>query len=86
MATSSNLSIAIAISRLTNRLVCITCRDFINLSFPHTNPTIIMAILSADLHYVLVDQKKRWDENVYSNLTCFVEPDKSIKEAICREA
>lgn len=86
MATSSSLSIASTITPPTDRPACTTRKGVINLSFPRTDPTVIMAILSADSRRVLVGRKKQWPENVYSNLAGFVEPAESIEEAVRREA
>lgn len=86
MATSSSSSIASTITPPTDRPACTTRKGVINLSFPRTDPTVIMAILSADSRRVLVGRKKQWPENVYSNLAGFVEPAESIEEAVRREA
>lgn len=69
-----------------DRPACTTRKGIINLSFPRTDPTVIMAILSADSRRVLVGRKKQWPENMYSNLAGFVEPAESIEEAVRREA
>lgn len=86
MASSSSSSIASTAPRSTDRPACTTRKGVINLSFPRTDPTVIMAILSADSRRVLVGRKKQWPENVYSNLAGFVEPAESIEEAVRREA
>lgn len=69
-----------------NRPFCATRKGIVNLSFPRTDPTVIMAILSADSHRVLIGRKKQWPDNVYSALAGFVEPAESIEEAVRREA
>lgn len=86
MASSSSLSVASTVPRTTDRPACTTRKGVINLSFPRTDPTVIMAILSADSRRALVGRKKQWPENVYSNLAGFVEPAESIEEAVRREA
>lgn len=86
MATSSSSAIASTIPRPTDRPACTARKGVINLSFPRTDPTVIMAILSADSRRVLLGRKKQWPENVYSNLAGFVEPAESIEEAVRREA
>lgn len=86
MASSSSSSIDSTAPRPTGRPACITRKGVINLSFPRTDPTVIMAILSADSRRVLLGRKKQWPENVYSNLAGFVESAESIEEAVRREA
>lgn len=91
MASSSSSISSIIVSttearRPMDRPACSTRKGIINLSFPRTDPTVIMAILSADSRRVLVGRKKQWPENVYSNLAGFVEPAESIEEAVRREA
>lgn len=71
---------------INNRLPCATRQGIANLSFPRTDPTVIMAILSADSNRLLIGRKKQWPENVYSALAGFVESAESIEEAVRREA
>lgn len=71
---------------IINRPSCATRKGIVNLSFPRTDPTVIMAILSADSNRVLIGRKKQWPVNVYSALAGFVEPAESIEEAVRREA
>lgn len=90
MAPTSSYSSIIATTEprrpTIDRPACTTRKGIINLSFPRTDPTVIMAILSADSRRVLVGRKKQWPENMYSNLAGFVEPAESIEEAVRREA
>ncbi len=71
---------------LTDRPACATRKGISNLSFPRTDPTVIMAILSADSRRLLVGRQKRWPQFVYSTLAGFVEPAESVEEAVRREA
>ncbi|MCJ1471051.1 NADH pyrophosphatase [Pseudocyphellaria aurata] len=84
---SSSNSIGSTVSALpTNRPACITRKGISNLSFPRTDPTVIMAILSSDSRRVLVGRQKRWPKYWYSTLAGFVEPAESVEEAVRREA
>lgn len=85
-SSSSSIITSTVPRRPIDRPACSTRKGIINLSFPRTDPTVIMAILSADSRRVLVGRKKQWPENVYSNLAGFVEPAESIEEAVRREA
>ncbi len=64
---------------------CITRKGISNLCFPRTDPTVIMAVLSADSERVLVGRQKRWPPHWYSTLAGFVEPAESVEEAVRRE-
>lgn len=75
--TSSNIS--------TERPSCVTRTGVSNLCFPRTDPTVIMAVLSADSQKVLVGRQKRWPKYWYSTLAGFVEPAESVEEAVRRE-
>lgn len=75
-----------ASSTPTDRPACITRKGISNLSFPRTDPTVIMAILSSDSRRVLVGRQKRWPKYWYSTLAGFVEPAESVEEAVRREA
>lgn len=74
------------LSAPTDRPACITRKGISNLSFPRTDPTVIMAVLSADARRVLVGRQKRWPKYWYSTLAGFVEPAESVEEAVRREA
>lgn len=64
---------------------CATRRGISNLSFPRTDPTIIVAVVSADASRVLLGRQKRWPQYWYSTLAGFVEPAESVEEAVRRE-
>ena len=67
------------------RADCVTRKGVSNLSFPRTDPTVIMAVLSADSKRVLLGRGKRFPPLWYSVLAGFVEPAESIEEAVRRE-
>jgi NAD+ diphosphatase len=56
-----------------------------NLSFPRTDPTIIVAVLSADAKRILLGRSKRFPPNWYSTLAGFIEPAESVEDAVRRE-
>ena len=64
---------------------CVTRKGISNLCFPRTDPTVIMAVLSADSERVLLGRQKRWPPYWYSTLAGFVEPAESVEEAVRRE-
>jgi NAD+ diphosphatase len=64
---------------------CATRTSISNLSFPRTDPTVIMAVLSADGQRVLLGRQKRWPPHWYSTLAGFLEPAESVEEAVRRE-
>ncbi|KAK0622996.1 NUDIX hydrolase domain-like protein [Immersiella caudata] len=67
------------------RLPCATRNTVSNLSFPRTDPTVIMAIVSSDGTRILLGRQRRWPPNWYSTLAGFQEPGESIEEAVRRE-
>jgi NAD+ diphosphatase len=67
------------------RADCPTRRGISNLSFPRTDPTVIMAIVSADGTKLLLGRQKAWPQYWYSTLAGFLEPGESIEEAVRRE-
>ena len=69
----------------TERPDCATRHGISNLSFPRTDPTVIMAVLSVDGERVLLGRQKRWPQYWYSTLAGFVEPAESVEEAVRRE-
>ena len=69
----------------TERPDCATRHGISNLSFPRTDPTVIMAVISADSQRVLLGRQKRWPKYWYSTLAGFVEPAESVEEAVRRE-
>lgn len=69
----------------TERPDCATRKGISNLSFPRTDPTIIVAVVSSDGRRVLIGRQKRWPPYWYSTLAGFVEPAESVEEAVRRE-
>ncbi|KAL8849578.1 MAG: hypothetical protein Q9221_005452 [Calogaya cf. arnoldii] len=69
----------------TERPDCATRRGISNVCFPRTDPTVIMAVVSADGRKVLIGRQKRWPPYWYSTLAGFVEPAESVEEAVRRE-
>ncbi|KAK3045819.1 hypothetical protein LTS18_013575 [Coniosporium uncinatum] len=69
----------------TERPSCATRTGISNLSFPRTDPTVIMAVVSADGKHILLGRGKRWPPYWYSTLAGFLEPAESVEEAVRRE-
>lgn len=67
------------------RKPCATRGTVSNLSFPRTDPTVIMAIVSADGRRILLGRQRRWPKYWFSTLAGFQEPGESIEEAVRRE-
>lgn len=67
------------------RADCPTRHGISNLSFPRTDPTVIMAIVSSDGNKILLGRGKRYPPGWYSTLAGFLEPGESIEEAVRRE-
>ncbi|KAI1153350.1 NUDIX hydrolase domain-like protein [Nemania diffusa] len=67
------------------RADCPTRHGISNLSFPRTDPTVIMAIVSSDGTKLLLGRGKRYPPGWYSTLAGFLEPGESIEEAVRRE-
>ena len=57
-----------------------------NQQFPRTDPTVVIAPISADAKRMLLGRGKRWPENYFSCLSGFVEPGESLETATRREA
>lgn len=68
-----------------DRPSCVTRTGITNLAFPRTDPTVIMAVVSADGQRVLLGRQKRWPQYWYSTLAGFLEPAESVEEAVRRE-
>ncbi|PQE08250.1 hypothetical protein CJF31_00009477 [Rutstroemia sp. NJR-2017a BVV2] len=68
-----------------DRPSCATRTGISNLCFPRTDPTVIMAVVSADSQRVLLGRQKRWPPHWYSTLAGFCEPAESVEEAVRRE-
>ncbi|KAL1593835.1 NADH pyrophosphatase [Paraconiothyrium brasiliense] len=64
---------------------CATRTGISNLCFPRTDPTVIMAVVSADGQRMLLGRQKRWPPYWYSTLAGFLEPAESVEEAVRRE-
>ncbi|KAF2111217.1 NUDIX hydrolase domain-like protein [Lophiotrema nucula] len=64
---------------------CATRTGISNLCFPRTDPTVIMAVVSADGQKLLLGRQKRWPPYWYSTLAGFLEPAESVEEAVRRE-
>ncbi|KAF2496929.1 hypothetical protein BU16DRAFT_507644 [Lophium mytilinum] len=64
---------------------CATRTGISNLSFPRTDPTVIMAVVSHDGSKVLLGRGKRFPPLWYSTLAGFLEPAESVEEAVRRE-
>lgn len=64
---------------------CPTRHGISNLCFPRTDPTAIMAIVSADGTRLLLGRQTRYPKDLYSTLAGFLEPGESIEEAVRRE-
>ncbi|CAI7652591.1 unnamed protein product [Penicillium bialowiezense] len=64
---------------------CNTRTTLSNLSFPRTDPTIIVAVVSTDGKRVLLGRNKRFPPNFYSTLAGFIEPAESVEDAVRRE-
>lgn len=64
---------------------CPTRQGVSNLCFPRTDPTMIVAVVSADGTKMLLGRQKRWPPYWYSTLAGFLEPGESIEEAVRRE-
>ena len=64
---------------------CSTRTTLSNLTFPRTDPTIIVAVLSHDSKRVLLGRQKRWPPYWFSTLAGFVEPAESVEDAVRRE-
>ncbi|KAF9887290.1 NADH pyrophosphatase [Aspergillus nanangensis] len=71
--------------KCVERPACNTRTTLSNLSFPRTDPTIIVAVISADAKRILLGRSKRFPPNWYSTLAGFIEPAESIEDAVRRE-
>lgn len=69
----------------TERPPCATRKGVSNLSFPRTDPTVIMAVVNHAGDKILLGRQKRWPPFWYSTLAGFAEPAESIEEAVRRE-
>ncbi|KAK3302433.1 NUDIX hydrolase domain-like protein [Chaetomium strumarium] len=71
--------------QVRERKPCATRGTVSNHSFPRTDPTVIMAVISADGTKVLLGRQRRWPKYWFSTLAGFQEPGESIEEAVRRE-
>ena len=69
----------------SERPPCATRKGVSNLSFPRTDPTVIMAVVNHAGDKLLLGRQKRWPPYWYSTLAGFAEPAESIEEAVRRE-
>lgn len=74
-----------AVSGGAERPPCATRKGISNLSFPRTDPTVIMAVLNAAGTHLLLGRQGRWPKFWFSTLAGFAEPAESIEEAVRRE-
>lgn len=72
-------------AKSSDRPPCPTRGVVTNLAFPRTDPTVIMAVVSADGQKILLGRQRRWPPYWYSTLAGFIEPAESIEEAVRRE-
>ncbi|KAM5474680.1 NADH pyrophosphatase [Microsporum ferrugineum] len=69
----------------SSRPPCHTRNAISNLSFPRTDPTVIVAVVSHDGEKVLLGRQKRYPPYWYSTLAGFIEPGESVEDAVRRE-
>ncbi|KAK2869687.1 hypothetical protein FQN49_003119 [Arthroderma sp. PD_2] len=69
----------------SSRPPCHTRNTISNLSFPRTDPTVIVAVVSHDGKKVLLGRQKRFPPCWYSTLAGFIEPGESVEDAVRRE-
>ncbi|KAK5737662.1 NADH pyrophosphatase [Elasticomyces elasticus] len=69
----------------SERPPCATRKGVSNLSFPRTDPTVIMGVVNHKGDKLLLGRQKRWPPHWYSTLAGFAEPAESIEEAVRRE-
>jgi len=67
------------------REACSTRTTLSNLTFPRTDPTIIVAVLSHDSKRLLLGRQRRWPPYWFSTLAGFIEPAESVEDAVRRE-
>jgi NAD+ diphosphatase len=67
------------------RVPCATRTMISNVSFPRTDASIIVAVVSHDGKRTLLGHNNRWQPNWYSTLAGFCEPGESAEEATRRE-
>ncbi|KAL2825972.1 NUDIX hydrolase domain-like protein [Aspergillus cavernicola] len=80
----TNLALA-AEGKPAEKPACSTRTTLSNLSFPRTDPTIIVAVISTDGKRILLGRSKRFPPYWYSTLAGFIEPAESVEDAVRRE-
>ncbi|PWY79639.1 NADH pyrophosphatase [Aspergillus heteromorphus CBS 117.55] len=75
----------LAAGKPAERPACNTRTTISNLSFPRTDPTIIVAVVSTDAKRILLGRSKRFPPSFYSTLAGFIEPAESVEDAVRRE-
>lgn len=70
---------------VARKSACPTRIGLHNQAFPRTDPTVIIAPISADAKRVLLGRGKKWPANYFSCLSGFVEPGESLEVAARRE-
>ncbi|CAD6572590.1 MAG: NADH pyrophosphatase [Alectoria sarmentosa] len=85
LINTTSIGSTTATTPTADRPDCATRKGVSNLCFPRTDPTVIMAVLSADSERILLGRQKRWPKYWYSTLAGFVEPAESVEEAVRRE-
>jgi len=84
-ATAQSTTPEQPVAGATERPPCATRKGVSNLSFPRTDPTVIMAIINHAGDKILLGRSKRFPIYWYSTLAGFCEPAESIEEAVRRE-
>lgn len=64
---------------------CASRKGIHNTSYPRTDPTVIMAVMSPDRSQILLGKGKRHRLNMWTCLAGFMEPGEGIEEAVRRE-
>ncbi|KAL7934466.1 NUDIX hydrolase domain-like protein [Trichoderma chlorosporum] len=72
-------------SEPTARADCPTRHGISNVCFPRTDPTMIVAVISADGKRILLGRQSRWPARWHSTLAGFIEPGESIEDSVRRE-
>ncbi|KAL4994159.1 NUDIX hydrolase domain-like protein [Aspergillus recurvatus] len=78
-------AVRVAEGKPAEKPACSTRTSISNLSFPRTDPTIIVAVISSDAKRILLGRSKRFPPNWYSTLAGFIEPAESVEDAVRRE-
>ncbi|GAB7346972.1 hypothetical protein MBLNU459_g3130t1 [Dothideomycetes sp. NU459] len=84
-ATAVATTAEVPSTNIKQRAPCATRKGVSNLSFPRTDPTIIVAVVNSAGTHLLLGRSKRFPPLWYSTLAGFCEPAESIEEATRRE-